>query len=196
MNRILVASVVICSYLGSGQVGHAGSPPAFSELIAHCESCHGPNGNSATASIPRLNGQPSDYLLLRLKEFDNPTSQTTHAFDNMWPVVTAMSDDTKRQIADYFAQQSLPKVTLAGPLTGKKLYEQGVAGFASCQNCHGPAAEGSVTAPRLAGQQLEYLKTQLWSFNFVTRVHGPMNAGAMKMMSGDIDALATYLAGK
>jgi len=198
MRWVPLCGVIIFGFLGSSQVALAAPPPGFSEVITHCESCHGSKGESSTPSIPRLNGQSADYLLLRLREFSDPTSQSSHAFDNMWPVVTAMNDDSKKQIAEYFAQQTPPSITLTGPASGKKLYEEGLhaQSVAACASCHGSNAEGGPSAPRLAGQQLEYLKTQLWDFNFVTRVHGPMNARAMKFMSEDIDALASYLAGR
>lgn len=190
--------MILCAYFGSGAQALAATPPTFSEIISHCESCHGIGGNSTTPSVPRLNGLSGDYLFLRLQEFRNPTSQSIHATDNMWPVVTSLSDDTKRKIADHFAQQPPTRVTLAGPALGKRLYEQGLPAqnVPACSSCHGLQAEGSASGPRLAGQHLEYLKTQLWSFNLVSRVHGTMNAGAMKFMSEDIDALATYLAGR
>lgn len=191
MSRILICGIAISAFLGGIQAVLAAAPPTFTEVISHCESCHGPKGNSSTPSVPRLNGQSADFLLMRLKGFGALTSQSAHAFDNMWLAVTAMNDDKKSRIAKYFSRQSPPNVTLAGPPLGKTLYEEGIPAknVVACTSCHGARAEGSRGAPRLAGQQLEYLKTQLWAFNYLHRVHDSMDAE-------EIDAIASYLAGK
>jgi cytochrome c553 len=74
----------------------------------------------------------------------------------------------------------------------EKPYENGLPaeGVVACQSCHGAHGEGQGAVPQLAGQKEEYLKMQLWAFNFVARVHGTMNSGAMKFSSEQIEAIS------
>lgn len=192
MNRKLIIAVALLLF---------GAPFAIAapapELTAHCQSCHGGTAGNKTAA-PNLNGLSADYLVARLNAFANPVTQSPHAIDNMWSVVVGMNPDAKRELADYFAQQPAPQAKLSGPALGKNLYERGLPeqNVAPCQSCHGARAEGQGAIPRLAGQRSEYLKMQLWAFNLTARIHGSMNAGAMKYTSDDIDALASFLAGQ
>jgi cytochrome c553 len=63
--------------------------------------------------------------------------------------------------------------------------------------CHGKALLGQQHIPRLAGQQFEYLKTQLRGFKAQTRadLDGNMTSAAQALSENDIDALVDYMAG-
>jgi len=63
--------------------------------------------------------------------------------------------------------------------------------------CHGASLMGQQHIPRLAGQQREYLKTQLRGFKAQTRfdMDGQMSSAAQPLSDADIDTLANYLAG-
>lgn len=195
MKRSVFFAATLFAAIGTGQSALAASTPSAA-LGARCEGCHGDQAGSKSDAA-RLNGLSSDYLFERLKAFANPIDQSPHAIDNMWSVIINMNDTDKRQLADYFANQAAPAAKLNGPALGRNLYERGIPaqGIAACQSCHGPRGEGQGAVPRLAGQKQEYLKMQLWAFNFVARVHGEMNSGAMKFSSDQIEALAAYLAG-
>ena len=52
---------------------------ASSPLVKGCEGCHGARGDSQKPEVPRLNGQKSDYILIRLKEFRDPSRKQPHA---------------------------------------------------------------------------------------------------------------------
>lgn len=169
------------------------------KTIADCESCHGPKGDSRDPSTPRLNGQRADYLAARLDEFKNLTGQTPHAVNAMWQRVMDMRQSSKLALAQYFAQAE-PSPAQPGSLAnqGRDIYQHGIAAekVPDCAGCHGAAGEGTAAGPRLAGQQGEYLKTQLWAFNFNLRVHARMQSYAIKFSSHQIDALASYLQGR
>jgi len=173
-----------------------GSPK--SDLIAGCESCHAVGAKGQTNETPRLNGQRADYLLKRLSELTIAGIQSPRSVEAMWTNAHKLDDRTRQQVAAYFSQlaptNASPKPASA---SGKNLYEHGLAssGIPSCQSCHGNGGEGGPATPRLAGQRKEYLTEQLWAFNFVVRVHGPMNNTALKLMADQIDALASYMAG-
>jgi cytochrome c553 len=61
-----------------------------------------------------------------------------------------------------------------------------------CSWCHGVTGQGFSTAPRLAGQRVEYIQDQLLSFQQHTRT-GPLMWGAVKSLSAlQASDLAAY----
>ena len=68
-----------------------------------------------------------------------------------------------------------------------------------CAGCHGPLGEGGKKGeyPRIAGQNFQYLKTQLIKFKARHRVNIPMfpYTEEREMPDEDIDHIAAYLAG-
>src|SRR2546425_307334 len=67
----------------------------------------------------------------------------------------------------------------------------------ACIVCHGPALLGLQHIPRLAGQQLAYLRTQLRGFKAKTRADfdGNMTSAAELLSEKDIEILTDYLSG-
>ena len=79
---------------------------------------------------------------------------------------------------------------------GKELYMNGVPAqkVLACATCHGPDARGKRPAPRLAGQNGQYIEIQLAKFRRGDRRHAP----EMTMVTRDLDdeqarAAAAYL---
>ena len=168
----------------------------ISKIVSTCESCHGQGGNSVSADFPRLNGQQPAYLIERFKSFRDPTTQSTHASNNMWPVATNVADQIIPALAQYFASQPPVQPKGSGPLLaeGERLFKNGAPGIPACQTCHGANAEGKGTIPRLAGQHAEYLKTQLSVFNFMLRDSNAMHSNVKNMTDDQISAVVAYLA--
>lgn len=167
-----------------------------SALVAKCESCHGPGGASSSPQTPRLNGQNRDYLLMRLKEFADPTRNTPHATYQMWERATNLGDRVAASIATYFANQAPTAAAPSGALAaaGEKIYRQGAGPqVPACQQCHGAAGEGAGTVPRLAGQHAAYLEQQLSAFMLGLRIGPPMKH-AWHMDPDQFKALSAYLA--
>jgi len=64
---------------------------------------------------------------------------------------------------------------------------------AACQACHGPrGTSASDEIPNLAGQKKGYLVAQLDAFRRGDRKNALMNAMAVQLSDGDIEALATF----
>lgn len=94
---------------------HAGSAAAqdLQELIAECESCHGPGGVSTEADVPSLAGKGAAYLREVLDQFyyyerHCPTTTYRHGDRpktplNMCNVANTLSDADKQALADYFS---------------------------------------------------------------------------------------------
>ena len=168
----------------------------ISKIASTCESCHGQGGNSVTAAVPRLNGQQAAYLIARFNSFRDPSTQSTHATNNMWPVTTQVADQTIPALAKYFASQPPAQPQGSGPLfsEGEKLFKSGAPGIPACQTCHGEHAEGKGAIPRLAGQHAEYLKTQLSLVNLNLRDSNAMHPNVKNMTDDQMNAVADYLA--
>jgi cytochrome c553 len=157
-----------------------------------CLACHGPAGNSANPVMPSLAGQPAQFIATELYQFHEGNRKDPQ----MTPIAANLSNADMNDLAAYFsAQKSVPPVHITDPANAAvapKLAQQ-----FNCVQCHGPTLLGQQHIPRLAGQQYEYLKTQLHGFKAQTRadIDGNMTMAAQALTDKDIDALADYIAG-
>jgi cytochrome c553 len=164
---------------------------------AVCASCHGADGNSPVATYPKLAGQSTDYLVKQLQEFKSGTRKDPV----MSGMVAALSEQDMHDIASYFAAQKVTVAKLEGSELGQKLYLGGHAKrkITACVACHGADGKGMGKAgfPTLAGQNEEYLKTQLLKFKNGERANdynSMMQSVAAKLSQSDIEALAKHMA--
>ena len=154
-------------------------------------ACHGANGNSTTAAVPSLAGQPKQFTtqLVMFREGNRKNAA-------MNALVAGLSNADINALGGYFAAQAAvpaaPAVAADRAQAGRALAER-----LNCVQCHGPALLGQQHIPRLAGQQAEYLRTQLLGFKATTRfdMDGNMTSAAQGLTAADIDTLADYLAG-
>jgi len=157
-----------------------------------CAACHGPAGNSANPAVPSLAGQPAQFITTQLVMFREGQRKDAQ----MSPMAAGLSNADLNNMAAYFAAQKLaaPKHTTAA---ANAQAGPGLAERYNCTQCHGPALMGQQHVPRLAGQQLEYLRTQLRGFKASTRfdMDGQMTSAAQSLSEADIAVLADYLAG-
>ena len=157
-----------------------------------CAACHGPNGNSMTPANPSIAQQPAQFIATALYQFREGNRKDPQ----MSPMAANLSNAELNELAAYFSKQKAdapkhkasPENEQAGPQLAKKY---------NCSQCHGPQLMGQQHIPRLAGQQYEYLKTQLKLFHEGTRsdIDGNMTSAAKAVPVKDLDALADYLAG-
>ena len=122
---------------------------------------------------------------------------------NMEGVAHAAKPEVLKAAAEWYAKQPgakghghADKALLA---EGQSLFSKGVPEqkILACMACHGPNAEGKGVAPRLAGQNAEYMEGQLVKFRKGDRSHAP----EMTMVTRDLDAeqahaVAAYLQAK
>ena len=157
-----------------------------------CVACHGPEGNSANPTVPSLAGQPAQFLSTQLLMFREGKRKDAQ----MAPFAAGLTNTDLNNIAAYFnAQKHAPPTHTSAAASvgaGPRLAAQ-----YNCSQCHGAALMGQQHIPRLAGQQHEYLKTQLRGFKASTRfdMDGQMTSAAQALSDTDIDLLADYLAG-
>lgn len=175
-------------------VAQTSAPPT--KVLSTCQNCHGLTGNSTAASVPRLNGQHTEYLVDRLRAFLDPTSQDPHAIKSMWNVVSNTDSGDFSVIAAYFASQTPTPAAAgaAGAAEGKRIFTNGAAGVPACQSCHGEGGVGSGAVPRLAGQHGAYLLSQLERMQLGLRYHATMHPNLRSMTESQMKALVAYLA--
>lgn len=157
-----------------------------------CIVCHGTGGNATDPAMPSLAGQPAQSISMQLFMFREGNRKDPQ----MSPMASSLSNADMNELAAYFAKQksASPSHRTAPENTadGRRLAEQHY-----CVQCHGPALLGLQHIPRLAGQQLAYLKTQLRAFKARTRsdFDGTMTSATQLLSDKDIEVLADYLSG-
>jgi cytochrome c553 len=209
MNRLckfLVVLDVVAGCWWGGAAASAAQPDMNrGQAIAAsvCATCHGADGNSATAAFPKLGGQGADYLLNQLKGFKVQPGEKVAVRQNpvMGAIVASLSDQDMVNVAAYFAAQS-PKPGVARNAAtvslGQKIYRGGIAdkNVPACAACHGPTGRGVPSQyPRVSGQWADYLTAQLTAFQQGTRANGPMHDIASRLSDQEAKAVADYMAG-
>jgi cytochrome c553 len=128
-----------------------------------CWRCHGVDGTGRGPGVfPSLAGQRSAYLSASLRAFRDRSRFS----GVMGAIASPLSDETMREIAEYYA--ALPPRSPA-PVeqttdAGAAIAMRGIADrdIPPCSECHGPSAHPkSLAYPKLAGQHLRYLTSQL-----------------------------------
>ncbi len=114
----------------------------------------------------------------------------------MSPFAAGLTNADLNNIAAYFAAQKLTPPN-ANPDAATMENGTRIARQFNCTQCHGAALMGQQHIPRLAGQQSEYLKTQLRGFKATTRfdMDGQMTSAAAALTDADIETLSSYMAG-
>lgn len=157
-----------------------------------CIVCHGIGGNATDPAIPSLAGQPAQAIAMQLFMFREGNRKNPQ----MSPMASSLSNTDMNELAAYFSRQKPAspshRTTPENAADGRRLAEQH-----HCVQCHGPALLGLQHIPRLAGQQPDYLKTQLRGFKARTRADfdGTMTSATQLLSEKDIDVLADYLSG-
>ena len=157
-----------------------------------CIACHGPAGNSANPVIPTLAGQPQQFIVTQLFMFREGKRKDAQ----MSPFAANLSNADLNDLAAYFSSQphAPPSHTTAPDraAAGRRIAEQ-----QNCTACHAKNLMGQQHIPRLAGQQADYLRTQLRGFKASTRfdMDGQMTSAAQALSDADIEILADYLSG-
>ena len=142
--------------------------------------------------MPSLAGQPAQFLSMQLYMFREGNRKDPQ----MSPMASSLSNADMNELAAYFSRQkpAVPshKTAPENAAAGRRLAEQH-----HCTQCHGPALLGLQHIPRLAGQQIAYLKAQLRRFKDRTRADfdGTMTSAAQPLSNQEIEILADYLSG-
>ena len=166
--------------------------------VVACITCHGPKGQSAVATWPKLSAQHAAYTTKQLKNFKDGT----RANPVMMGMAATLTEQDMNNISAYLATQPASLGVAQDKATidlGQSIYRGGIAakGVPACAACHSPTGAGIPSQyPRLGGQWAEYSYTQLVAFGNGTRKNGPMMTTiASKMSDLEMKAVSDYMAG-
>jgi cytochrome c553 len=152
-----------------------------------CLNCHGEEGVSKIPDVPNLAGQNPAYLLEQIRKFGGGERKDQF----MQGLIKVLKEEERIQIALFYSSATLrpSKADAAEAARGKDLFTK------LCVRCHGPAAYGDATVPRLAGQQLNYLQTSITRYRDGTGVRNNqlMSIATATLKNDEIKAIANYL---
>lgn len=188
LSAAAVAAALLAIFAGAS----AADPRAGEQKAQVCVACHGEGGNSTNPEIPSLAGQPAQMIATQLYQFREGNRKN----EQMSPMAANLGNSEMNDLAAYFSSvkpappkhRSAPESAALGPTLTKKF---------NCSQCHGRALLGQQHIPRLAGQQRDYLLTQLKLFKASRRadMDGNMTSAAQALSDRDIEVLVDYLAG-
>ena len=158
--------------------------------IGVCAGCHGQEGIPVSADIPILAGQEYYYLYVQLKDYQAGRRENAV----MSAMVDGMSKDEMKALAEHFSTQPWPRVD-SSPEDALADAGEGALNAGQCSQCHS-TYQGDSRIPRLAGQQLVYLKQTMEDFKNKVRLNSPAKGSLMNSFSDDdIEAMAHNLSG-
>jgi cytochrome c553 len=158
-----------------------GDPAKGEAESAMCGGCHGMHGVSVDSATPNLAGQDAEYLVKAIKAY-----RTTRKNWGMQRYVAGLTDEDINNIAAYFATQQ-PKAANKVPTSTEELADK-------CNRCHDQPASPTMAAPKLRGQNKDYLVMSLRAYRDGKRASSFMHAMIYPYSDAIIDSIATWYA--
>jgi cytochrome c553 len=165
--------------------------------VVACITCHGPKGQSAVNTWPKLSAQHAAYTVKQLKSYKDGTRVNAIMMGMAMP----LNEQDMINIATYLSQQAPSQGVAENKetiLLGQSIYRGGIAskGVQACAGCHSPNGAGIPSQyPRQGGQWADYSYSQLINFNQGTRKNLQMNSIAGKLSDQEMKAVSDYMAG-
>ena len=157
-----------------------GDPKAGEPLSAMCGGCHGSHGVSADAATPSLAGQDAQYLIKATKAY-----RTTRKNWGMQRYVAGLGDVDIDNVAAFYAAQQ-PTAADKVPSSTQELAEK-------CNRCHDPE-NPAMAAPKMRGQDKDYLVMALRAYRDDKRESSTMHRMSFPYSNALIESLATWYA--
>jgi cytochrome c553 len=158
-----------------------GDPVAGEPASAMCGGCHGARGVSADAATPSLAGQDAEYLVKAIKAY-----RTTRKNWGMQRYVAGLSDKDIDNIAAFYASQT-PRAADQVPTSTQEL-------AAKCDRCHDQDATPTMAAPKMKGQDKDYLVMALRAYRDDKRESSTMHRMSFPYSNAIIESLASWYA--
>jgi len=172
----------------------ARDPARGAEIAAErCAACHGIDGKSGLAEIPRLAGQQAGFITLQMILFREGIRQVPA----MQSPSEKLSDTDVEALAAYFASlPSSPPEDRTPRDAALMARGQAISAARNCGVCHLPNYAGRAQMPRLTHQHEAFLFHTMTEYRDGNRVgiDTQMNGAVQGLSDADIAALAHYLA--
>jgi cytochrome c553 len=166
--------------------------------VTACLTCHGPKGQSAVGTWPKLSAQHAAYLTKQLKNF----KEGTRANPVMMGMAATLTEQDMQNISAFLVKQPVSQGVAQNKETielGQSIYRGGIAakGVPACAACHSPNGAGiPAQYPRLGGQWADYTNAQLLAFREGVRKNSSqMTTIAAKLSDQEMKAVSDYIAG-
>jgi len=187
---LLILSVLMLTVVGALPVRVA-DLEAGRRKAEPCGACHGADRNATIVGMPSLAGQPAWFTHWALIKFRDGRRKDPV----MSPFAANLSDADMADLSVYYAAQPPRRrpqvVDAAKAAAGKEL-----ATLHHCTSCHRGDLSGQNQVPRVAGQDLEYLRKLLRAYKAQTAgdLEGLMTQAAQPLSEADIENLAHFMA--
>jgi len=158
-----------------------GDPAAGEPLSAVCGGCHGAHGVSADSATPSLAGQDSQYLVGAIKAY-----RKTRQNWGMQRYVAGLGDKDIDNVAAYYSVQE-PRAAEQVPSSTQELADQ-------CNRCHDADDNPAITAPKMRGQDKDYLVMALRAYRDGKRESTTMHRMSFPYSNAIIESLASWYA--
>jgi cytochrome c553 len=187
--RSLLPVALLCGLAAlpaSAQTPPTGDAARGANLAYTCKGCHAiPNYKNVypTYSVPKLEGQHPDYLVIALQGYRN--KERGHA--TMHAHASSMTDQDMADIAAHLAGKAIQ------PDPNRKAVGTPPKAAEVCVACHGNDGVGIVSLyPTLSGQHRDYLERSLIEYKNGSRKNPVMAGFVGTLTPADIRALAEY----
>jgi cytochrome c553 len=158
-----------------------GDAVAGEPLTAMCGGCHGAGGVSSDAATPSLAGQDAQYLANAIKSY-----RKTRQNWGMQRYVAGLSDKDIDNISAFYAAQK-PRAADQVPTSTQEL-------AAKCDRCHDAEDTASASAPKMRGQDKDYLIMALRAYRDDKRESTTMHRMSFAYSNAIIESLASWYA--
>jgi cytochrome c553 len=158
-----------------------GDPAAGEPTSAMCGGCHGARGVSADAETPSLAGQDAQYLVKAIKAY-----RTTRQHWGMQRYVAGLSDKDMENIAAFYVVQK-PKAADQVPSSTQELVDK-------CNRCHDAENTPTMVAPKMRGQDKDYLVMALRAYRDGKRESSTMHNMSSIYSNAIIQSIAALYA--
>lgn len=156
--------------------------------VALCMGCHGEDGVPIDPEYPVIWGQQYFYIFTQLRDY----SAGRREHEIMTPIAAEYTRDQAKLLSEHFAALAWPDIQGEVQDGDRQIAERGITG-GQCSACHGKW-QGDSRIPRVAGQQVEYIRKSMLDFKNEVRMNAPDKISTMKQIDDEtIDALARYL---
>ena len=158
-----------------------GDPAAGEPATAMCGGCHGSHGVSSDSATPTLAAQDPQYLVNAIKAYRKNRQNW-----GMQRYVAGLNDKDIDNIAAFYAVQQSRAADQA-PSSTQELADR-------CNRCHDVDDNPAIVAPKMRGQDKDYLIMALRSYRDDRRASATMHKMSSPYSNALIESLASWYA--